>query len=89
MNKQGCFDAMWGYFPIQQDEKGDFTKRNQQKQKVRARRVRCTGETGHGTGGAGSNICRTQTHELREKREKQARCKAIWSGGDHGQLESA
>lgn len=28
-------------------------------------------------------------HELREKREKQARWKAIWSGGDHGQLESA
>lgn len=69
MNKQGCFDVAGGRgcFLIRQGEKRDSRKRNQQRQKVRARTVRCTGETRHGTGGAGSNIHRTQTHELTER----------------------
>lgn len=70
MNKQGCFDIAGRCFLIRQGKEGDSRKRNQQRQKVRARAVRCIGETRHGTGRAGSNIHRTQTHG----------CKAMWGG---------
>lgn len=67
MNTQGYLDVAGGCSLIRQSEKGDSRKRNHQRQKVRVRIVRCTGETGCGTGRAGSNIHRIQAHELSER----------------------
>lgn len=78
MKKQGCFDAMGGGVPLRQDEKGYSRRRNKQRQNVRAKTVRCTGETGRGTRGTGSNIHRTQAHGLSERSSLDIRhCKVV------------
>lgn len=64
--------------PLRQDEKGDSRRRNKQRQKVSAKIVRCTRETGRGTRGAGSNIHRTQARELSERTRLDLRhCKVV------------
>lgn len=64
--------------PLRQDEKGDSRRRNKQRQKVRAKIVRSTRETGRGTRGAGSNIHRTQARELSERTRLDLRhCKVV------------